>query len=71
MSERTLRGSEMNARLTEPYLVFLARHNVDVTVPTGTEFEMIAKLRDNYYGLHQHPQYGEICVDTKDAIEVR
>jgi hypothetical protein len=58
-----------HAKLTQPYLVFLAVHNVDVTVPAGTEFEMIAKLRDEFYGLYQHPQYGEICVQTKDAIE--
>jgi hypothetical protein len=61
----------MIAKLTEPYLVYLAMHDVDVTLPIGTEFELIAKARGNFYGLYQHPQYGELCVDTAHAIELR
>lgn len=58
------------ASLTQPYTVYLAVHDVDVTLPAGTEFELYAKVRDGYMGVYQHSQYGEFVVDTKDAVEI-
>jgi hypothetical protein len=62
--------SNSMAQLTQPYLVYLAAHDTDVTLPIGTEFELIARVRDEYFGLYQHPKYGEIAVQTSDAIEI-
>ena len=57
-----------DAQLTQPYTVYLAVHDVSVTLPEGTVFELFAKVRDSYIGIHQHPEYGELVVDTPDAI---
>jgi hypothetical protein len=61
----------MLAKLTEPYLVYMAAYDADVTVPAGTEFELLVKVRDEYIGVYDHPQYGEITVTTEYAEKVR
>jgi hypothetical protein len=57
-----------HAQLTEPYVVYLAMHDTEVTLPPGTEIELIGKHRGEYFGLYQHLKYGEIFVQTPDAI---
>lgn len=57
----------MIAKLTEPIWVYLAAHDVDLTIPAGTEFELLVKVRGEYIGIYTHPRYGEITVTTKDA----
>jgi hypothetical protein len=57
------------AWLTEPYHVYLAARDIDVTIPAGSEFDVMAKVRTNYFGLYQHSLYGEICIDTQHATE--
>lgn len=58
------------AILTEPYLVYLAVHDVDVELPAGTEFALYAKTREGFIGMYTHPEYGDICVDTPHAVHV-
>lgn len=62
--------NEEYAKLTEPYTVYLAVHDVEVTLPAGTEFTLYAKVRNTYMGVYQHPQYGEFVVDTPDAVAI-
>jgi hypothetical protein len=60
----------MIAKLTEPYGVYLAAYDVDLTLPAGTEFELLVKVRGEYIGIYTHRQYGEMTVTTKDAEKV-
>ena len=58
------------AELTEPYLVYLALHDVDVELPAGTRFDLYGKTSQGYIGIYEHPEYGDICIDTPDAVVV-
>lgn len=60
---------ERRAVLSEAYTVYLAAHDVDVTLPPGTEFMLVVKHRGQYIGLHDHAQFGEVMIDTTDARE--
>ena len=57
------------AILTQPYTVYLATYDTDVTLPAGTEFTLYAKVRANYIGVHKHPKYGELIVETPEASD--
>lgn len=58
------------ARLTEPYLVYLAAHDAEVTLPIGTTFKLFVKHRKQYIGEYMDERYGAIMVDTEDAEKV-
>lgn len=61
---------EDRAVLTQTYLVYLAAHDVDVDIPAGAEFTLYAELHGNFIGMYEHPEYGEITVDTPHAVRV-
>lgn len=67
MSETT----HKRAVLTAPYTVYLALHDVDVTLPPGTEFTLYVRVRGNCIGVFDHPEFGELLVETSEAMERR
>jgi hypothetical protein len=55
--------------LTEPYTVYLAAHDVDLTLPVGTEFVGLVSVGGEHIGWYQDPKYGAISVITHDATD--
>jgi hypothetical protein len=63
-------GLNDRAYLTEPYTVYLAAFDIDVTLPAGTEFDLYVVARGDYIGIYTHPDHGPITVDTPHAVRV-
>jgi hypothetical protein len=60
------------AQLLQPYTVYLALYDydVEVTLPVGTDFELLTRVKDDYIGFFRHPEYGEFAVQTPDAFQL-
>jgi hypothetical protein len=59
------------AQLTKSYELYLASRDVDITLEPGTVFTLYAMVRGNFLGVYEHEEYGDLLVDTPDAIVVR